>query len=659
MQEKHKRHILKNINIKSIKEISETLGLKERKIKKFLEKEKLRNQSKELHQNSENTAAIPLNPSGKLWMIVGFILLGFTVYSNTFHSSFHFDDTPSIINNSAIKNIRDLQHIWNFWPTRFITYLSIALNYHFHQLDVFGYHVFNLMVHLSSAVMVGWLALLTFSTPAMKGQKVSCRANLISFFAGVVFLTHPIQTEGVTYIVQRAASMATFFYLASLNLYIQARLNQIENSSSSISKLYYSGFLLAVVICMFCKEIAISLPLMIGFYEFYFFGSKKVFNVKYVIFLLSIFLIVPLTMLMTHTADLQGMRRIGEDTTPISVGHYFLTQMSVIGTYLRILLIPISQNLDYDYPIATSFFQTPVFFSFLLLCFIGWVAIKLFPKHRLLSFSIFWFFISLLPESSVIPIKDVIFEHRLYLPMVGYSLFLVGSTYYLFGKRRPILMVVVLALMIACYSILTYTRNSVWKDNLTLWSDAVRKSPHKARPYFNRGYAYQEKENFDEALSDYDKAIQIKPDYAEVYSNRGNIYTHKGNLDQAFLDLNKAIEIKPRLAEAYNNRGYAYQDKGNLDQAFSDYNKAIEIKPDFAEAHNNRGYAYASKGNLNQALSDLNKAIDFKPDYADAYSNRGNAYAYEGNFDHALSDYDKAIKINPDSAEVYNNRGNA
>jgi len=151
------------------------------------------------------------NRKYKLFVLSSIILLGTLIYSNTFYSSFHFDDLSSIVDNSAIRNISHLQTIWNFWPTRFITYFSVALNYHFSQLNVLTYHLFNLTVHLSLGILVWQFMLFTFSTPAMQAQKITKRAKLIAFFAGLVFIAHPIQTQGVTYIIQRAASLATFF----------------------------------------------------------------------------------------------------------------------------------------------------------------------------------------------------------------------------------------------------------------------------------------------------------------------------------------------------------------------------------------------------------------------------------------------------------------
>ena len=597
------------------------------------------------------------NQKYKLLVISLILLLGTLTYSNTLHSSFHLDDIGSIVNNLAIRNILNLQAIWNFWPTRFITYFSVAFNYHLSQLNVFSYHLFNLAVHLSSGVLVWWFMLLTFSTPAMKAQKITKHAKLIALFVGLVFITHPIQTQGVTYIIQRAASLVTLFYLVSLSLYVKSRLLQQQGESLVASRLFYYGSLIAVVMAMFTKEVAITLPLMVLFYETCFLKRKEDLSWKYLIPFFMTLLIIPLTMFLTKSVDFIGMRRLSEDPSNISSWQYLFTQLRVIVIYLRLIFIPINQNLDYYYPIAKNLTLLPILASFILLVSILTIAIKIFSKYSLISFGIFWFFLTLLPESSVIPIKDVIFEHRLYLPMVGFSFFLVSLVYYLFENKTLKSMVVVLLIIISCYAVLTYRRNFIWQDEFTLWNDIIHKSPKKARPYNIRGLAYYQQGSFTQAISDYNKAIEIYPDYAEAYNNRGNAYVKQGSIPQAISDLSRAIEINPNHAEVYYNRGNAYVEQGSIPQAISDLSRAIEINPNYVEAYNNRGNAYVKQDSIQQAISDYNKAIEIYPDYAEAYNNRGNAYVKQGSIQQAISDFNKAIEINSNYAEPYYNRG--
>jgi len=438
------------------------------------------------------------------------------------------------------------------------------------------------------------------------------------------------------------------FYLASLSLYVKSRLLQNNKSTSGLWKFYYIGALLTAIVAMFTKEMTVTLPLMILLYEFSFLKTKKSLNWQYLIpFLLTLF-IIPLTIgLLPKSVRTQEMQGVLSGLDVISPMHYLLTQFRVMVTYTRLVFLPFNQNLDYDYPVYKSIFELSVLFSCLFLIIVLFFAQRLFSKYRLVSFSIFWFFLTLLPESSVIPLADVIVEHRLYLPLVGYSMFLVSGAYYIFGKNSIKTMVIVLTMIIACNSVLTYQRNKVWRDDLTLWDDAARKSPHKARPYNGRGDAYLDQGNLTQAMSDYNKAIELDPNMAEAYSNRAIVYINYSNFTQAIVDLNKAIKLKPNNAKAYNSLGSIYLKQGNLIEAMSDYNKAIEINPNIAEAYSNRGSIYSKQGNLIEAMSDYNKAIEINPNIAEAYFNRGNLYAKEGNLIEAMSDYNKAIEINP------------
>ncbi|MDD5109474.1 MAG: tetratricopeptide repeat protein [Candidatus Omnitrophica bacterium] len=596
----------------------------------------------------------------RLFPVAIICFLGVIIYSNTFLCSFHLDDNNSILPNLAIRDIHNLRNIWDFWPSRFITYFTLAINYHFQQLDVWGYHFFNLMVHLLSAVLVWYLILLTFSTPTLRREKISDYSKLIAFFTGLIFVASPVQIQGVTYIVQRAVSMATLFYLSSLILYIKFRLIPEGNSVSGPKVFYYAGSLIALVFAMFTKEMTLTLPFMICFYEFSFLKkAKKRINWKRLVpFFLTLF-IIPLTMFLTRSVDITQMHRTVEPSPGISPWYYLLTQFRVLVTYIRLVFMPLNQNLDYDYPIIKTLLNLPVLASILFLAIILVFAIRAFRNYRLISFGIFWFFLTLLPESSIIPIKDVIFEHRLYLPMVGFSILLVSGMYYLFKERRIKVMVIVLSLLVVFYSILTYQRNKVWKDEFTLWSDVIHKSPFKARGYNIRGYTYASKGDLDRAITDYNKGIEFDPSLAMSFYNRGNAYQNKGDFDRAISDYNKAIEIDPKYLDAYNNRGNAYQNKGDFDRAISDYNKVIEIDPNFVNAYNNRDIAYRKKSGFNQTTADSGEGIKKGniPDSAILYNDQGNTYRSNGDFGQAIVNYNKAIEIDSNYALAYNNRG--
>ncbi len=600
-----------------------------------------------------------MNSTSNLLAVVSVCVLGIFVYSNTFHSPFHFDGERCIAENVSIRNLTHLRAIWDYWPTRFTTFLSLAFNYHFNGLRVFGYHVVNLVVHLTSAIVVRWFIILTFCTPAMKNKEITRHAKSIAFFAGLLFVAHPIQTQAVTYVIQRATSMATLLYLTSLSLYIKARLSQNQRLAPAIYGFYYGSSMVAALLGMLTKELFVTLPLMMLLYEFCFLGVKKNVNWRYIVPFLIILLLIILVMMIDSESGISGaMRRLAEAAGGMSRGHYFSTQFRVLVTYLRLLFVPLNQNLDYDYPIWKSLWEIPTLASGAALLLILAAGILLFPRYRLISFCIFWFFLTLSVESSVIPLADVIFEHRLYLPMVGYSIFLPTIIYYICRKKLKLRIVkVILLIIITFYSVLAYTRNEVWKSQFALWDDTVTKSPGKARPYANRASAYFNLGLYGEAISDCNRALSINPNREIAYNNRGLAYLEIGEFDKAISDFNQVLRIDPNHEDAYNNRGTGYFRKGEFDRAISDFSQVLRIDPNHEKAYDNRGTGYFRKGEFDKAISDFNQAVRINPNYASPYHNRGIAYERIGEYDKAMFDFNQVLRIDPNHEKAYNNRG--
>jgi len=624
-----------------------------------------------------------------LLAIVILFLLGFVVYSNTLNNSFHFDDLSFILDNPLIRTPEKLIGLFKYWPSRFIGFLSFALNYQVHQFSVFGYHLVNIGLHILTSFLVFWFVCLTFSSPPMKKNEAFRHREFIAFFAAAIFLTHPVQTESLNYIFQRVTILAAFFYLASLCLYAKAMLSLGEGGR--INKFYYFASLLAAFIGMFTKENIVTLPLMILLYDWYFFPEAKGLKWKYAPPFLLLLPVVPLTIAIARPVIFADVERLLNNPLASSL-HYLWTQFNVLITYLRLFLFPAGLNLDYDYPIAQAFWEIPTLASFSTLAFIIIMGILAFPRNRLVSFSIFWFFLTLLPESSIMPMLDPIFEHRLYLPLVGCSIFAVTALDYLFRNKHLKIAVAILSAIIVVYAVLTYKRNQVWKNDIVLWSDAVNKSPGKLRPYNNRGLAYFSGEEYDKAIADFSRALELNRDYAEGYNNRGLVYHKKGEYDKAVSDYSEAIKINPECLKAYLNRGQLYRVNKEYGKAASDfrrvieiapldttgyfylahtdltlgkkeesiaiYNKILEIDPENAEAYYNLGVISADKGNKKQAIVLFNKALEVDPWYTPAFDKLIQFYAGEKDEGKLMALYKKAVANKLDNFDAYYNIGN-
>ncbi len=608
-------------------------------------------------------------PTQSLVVLLLLSLLVIVIYSNTFSASFHFDDEQNIVTNPQIKG---LSNFLDFSASRYVGFLSFALNYHFGRLDVFGYHLVNLLIHITNGLLVYTLVLLVFKTPLMGPSSaallepsaggIAQPSAWIAFITALLFLVHPLQTQAVTYIVQRFTSLATLFYLLSIVCYLKWRLAGPDSKGRTA---WYAGAFVSTLLAMKTKEISFTLPFMILWVEAIFFWplTRKQWGAL-IPFLLTL-PIIPLSSLATLGEAEGGFAR---ETTDIGRLDYLFTQFRVIVTYLRLLVLPIGQNLDYDYPIYHSLLEPAVLLSFFFLSLLVGLAVYLvfFSQHRLLAFGLLWFFLTLSIESSIIPIRDVIFEHRLYLPSVG--LILAASAGVVEGLHRWRMAVSIgVAVVVVLFSVATYQRNRVWNDEVSLWADVVQKSPNKARGYINLGAVCVNQNRLEEAVKAYKAAITLltfKPDLAHAnlnlalsYNNLGYIYNKLENLDEAIQAYKTALKFNPDYALAHNNLGNTYKKLERLDEAIQEYKTASTLVPDLVDAHYNLGVVYYEQGRLSEAIVAFKEAVQLKPDFVLAHNKLGNAYKKLERLDEAIQEYKTALTLRPDLAQVHYNLG--
>jgi hypothetical protein len=383
-------------------------------------------------------------------LIAGVALMA---YSNTFHVPFHYDDRPNIVENPNVQITvltwdRLERLIKNTYTVsiRVFSYFTLALNYYFGGFDVFGYHLVNLFIHIASGIFLYWFLLLTFNLPSLK-EKYGPISYRVSLFSSLIFISHPIQTQSVTYIVQRMASMAGMFYLLSFVLYIKGRL-----SAGRPRVFYFGGTVVSYLLGVFSKENVAILPLFIVLYEFYFFqnfdlsprGKKILFALLGVLLALGVvgFIIWG----ERYMQEIKGGYEYRASlSSPFTMWERVLTQSRVVLYYLTLLAFPHPSrlNLDYDFPISKTILDPPTTLISILIiaCLIGysiWTA----KKRPVLSFCILWYFGNLVIESSIFPL-EIVYEHRLYLPAVGpfilFSLFVVRGVEKLKNKTAAVM----------------------------------------------------------------------------------------------------------------------------------------------------------------------------------------------------------------------------
>ncbi|VAW35221.1 TPR repeat-containing protein [hydrothermal vent metagenome] len=375
------------------------------------------------------------------------------VYSGTFSAGFHFDDIPLIVENTALRAPENFFGL--LMGQRGVTMATFALNYAAGGLDVTGYHIVNTAIHIINASLA---YLLLTATLAKSGFNVE-RSRKIAAVAALFFALHPIQTQSVTYIVQRMESLSALFYLAALLAFVKAAGLNAKPRRIAL----YGSVVVFYILGFYSKEVAVTLPAVIFLYDLFFISSLRLkalaprWPLYLALVVLLVYFIVSTVVPAGGFGDLS--EEIARSSSPISAGfgvagisayEYLLTEFNVIIYYIALLFVPVNQNLDYDFPISSGLFQTPVVRDgavlnipipmpavslVIILMIIGsgfWLLLRSRPSRtggdgqsgggraRVAAFFIFWFFILLSPTSSFIPILDVIFEHRLYLASLGF-----------------------------------------------------------------------------------------------------------------------------------------------------------------------------------------------------------------------------------------------
>jgi protein O-mannosyl-transferase len=492
--------------------------------------------------------------------------LGLLVFLNTLNNSFHYDDFPQIVHNQAIKDAHPVKAIWDTFPSRFTAFFSFAFNYHWGGLDVRGFHALNIALHIANAFLVWRLASLLIAP------------GLVSFFAAAIFLTHPAQTEAVNYIFQRSVVIATFFYLATLVFYIQARRIQTDHEGKGPWIVFYITALVMAALAMISKEMTCSLPFVILLVECLFIKSTKSRWMWVLPFFVGL-LIIPLTTIRSLKFWEMPKAAQSVNNSGVTVAQYFMTQLNVKMIYLRLLFLPIKQSVIYDYPaIAKSLFEWPVMASAVVVAGLLGLGIILRRIFVPACFAILWFLITTFPESSFIPINNLVCEYRLYLPMVGFAV-LLSALIFKIVEQKSGLAIRLLSVVVIIFSVLSFQRNKVWANEFTLWDDAVKKAPQNQMGYLNRGAYFHNIGNLEAAMDDYNMVVGLGPITAVTLSNRGGIFKAWGQYDLALANFDLAMQINPSYAGTYINRASTYALLGKYDLAFKDIIKAEAFLP--------------------------------------------------------------------------------
>lgn len=587
----------------------------------------------------------PTRAGGKTtsgWLPWILVLVGAIVYGNSLKGPFVFDDLKQIVNEQSICNL------WPVLPVlkdsnRPIVKLSLAMNYAIGGHDVIGYHLFNVAVHiLASMTLYGVLRRTLLST--LLKPRFMAAAPQLAFAAALIWLVHPLQTQAVTYVIQRSESLMGLFYLLVLYCVIRA-----AHGSCPLGWSFA-----AVVACglgMGTKETMATAPLVVWLYDRTFLSGsfRESIRRRWPLYMgMAATWIVLYGLVETEQVIAQhGSSRLG--LAPINPIQYVLSQPEIILHYLRLSIWPHPQVLDYWWP-HTKFGVKVVPPT---LTIVGLVAASFWATWRRnpLGFAGIWFFLILGPTSSFFPIPDLAVEHRMYLSLAALTMLAVVAGHQVVDRlgvnRRLAGSILVIAVAVSLGAI-TSIRNEEYRDQATMWQSVVDAVPHNPRAHNNLGLALMsDRQNINKAMEQFKHCLQLKPDNPEGNYNLGKVYQLQGENKLAIESFRKAVQINDKYSEAHYSLGNVLDGQGDFPGAIHHYRRAIELRPDHAKTHNNLGALLAMQRQFDLAIHHFQEAVRIKPPYATAHLNLGQAYRNKGMREQAEYSFRQAVRLDP------------
>jgi tetratricopeptide (TPR) repeat protein len=512
----------------------------------------------------------------------------------------------------------------------------------------------------------------------MRGR-FGAAATWVAAAAALLWTAHPLQTESVTYLVQRTESLMGLFYL--LTLYCV-----IRGAASRAAEWWYVAAVTACAAGMASKEVMVTAPLIVWLFDVVFLSSSPsaAWKARRWLYLAMAATWVLLAALLASTGARGGT--VGMGLEKVRPWEYAVTQPGILLHYLRLAFWPAGQCLDYSWPVARSARQIlPGAVAIAaLLAVSAWAlapawrrrggvaaagAAPVVPGRVAWGFLGAWFFVILAPTSSIVPIADLAFEHRMYLSLAAVTSAVAVGGYLAAaalirrgGLRRPVrgavwaVAAVLAAGAAGALGWATFLRNYDYRNDWSIYEDAARKYPQNARAHSNLGFVLIGAGQLDRAMEECNRALQISPDFPDALNNRGLVYATKGQHDKAIADYNRVLQLQPDHSEAYNNRGASYAEMNRYAEALADYIRAVKLKPNYGDAYANLGALRFKTGHVDQAVLDCTRAIELKPNHVGAHNNRGYAYSELGRYDLAMADFAKALELDPNDANTYDSR---
>jgi tetratricopeptide (TPR) repeat protein len=571
---------------------------------------------------------------------------GVAAYHDCLPNAFVFDDFVYIVQNRAIRSPSEIL----MRSTRPVISLSLAVNHALGGLDPRGYRLVNVGVHLTAALLLYGVVRRSLERQAPRWRRSAAWA---AGLAAMLWVAHPLQTQSVTYIWQRCESLMGMFYL--LTLYCV-----IRSDASAHALAWKAAAVVSCALGMASKEVMVTAPVAVLLYDRAFLAGswREVTRRRRGLYAALAGTWCILAILMARATTGSGIWRAtyiaGYEKLP--PGPYLLTQAGVILRYLRLAVWPDDLRFDYqsEWPVVRSVADAwPALLAvsgLLLLTALAW------RRRPALGFLGAWFFLILAPTSSFVPLEDLLFEHRMYLPLAApIVLAVVAGVAWL--ERVPsrlwwarwVACAGGLALVLALATA-TARRNLDYRSPVLLWQDTLAKGPNNPRAHHNLGHAYQDLGRADQAMAHYREALRLRPGYPAAHNSLGAALAERGRSEEGMGHFREALRLDPGSFAAHNNLGIALARNGRTEEAALHFAEALRIEPDVADTHNNLGNALGRLGRVDEAAAHFREALRLEPEQARPHYNWGLLLERLGRSKDAIQHYREALRIEPQFA---------
>lgn len=586
-------------------------------------------------------------PSTRATVLAALVILvvGGAAYVNSLWGVFVFDDIRMIVEGAQV---RDLRSTLTLDPTaRPVTMFTLALNYAVDGLNPLGYHAVNITIHLAAGLVLLGIIRRTLRTAPLR-EHFATDATVLATLIALLWVVHPIQTQSVTYIIQRGESLMGLCYL--LVIYCVIRAAGARRGAAMAWQLAGIG---AFIVGMGAKQVIVTAPVVALLYDRTFLARSWIgaLRGRSLVYAGTTALAVALAVVaLTATADAGG--GVGYTMQDRSALDYPLSQPVVIWQYLLLIAWPYPQCLDYMMMPVRSYTTLAVSHGALvvLLVLVGWAVVR----RRPLGFAGAWFFLILAPTSSIVPILDLKVEHRLYLSLAA-PLAVALLALHRAARGRIAVVMVAAGLVAVVFTSLTVLRNFDYYSLERIWTQCLTVAPHNWRAREALATELSRKGEHDAAIRAFDRVLELVPLNGRSYRNRAAALIAAGRLDEAEADARRAARMEPTDPGPHVLLGVIALQREAPDEAEAHFREALRLDADDVLAHRQIGRLLFQQQRFAEAVRHLRFVCQRNPRDADMANHYGAALANLGELDAAIVQFRRALTLDPRHTDAQRN----